>query len=288
MRSKISYLLILSCLTLFACDFPGILSSSDDSRDPTGDENTTADTLLSVHITGGFAGVNQTLLVRESGMASFTDSFRGGAEWRTQLSSDEISDIKKLILTNGFLLLEEEQYSDPHVADAFFYDIQAFSGEESHRVLTDNFGAPDNLKNVVEGILELIDSITEGGLNLELLLSASEIEQGNTVELTLRVTNESPESITLRFNSGQIFDFHAFKHTPGVMDSLVWNWAHDQIFTQQLQEIDLGAGESRSYMVEWDGRNNDGELVSGNLVIAGELVSLPGGTTPHKSFHISE
>jgi len=288
MRTKIAFLLILSTIALFGCDFPNILSGSDDSRDPNGDENATADTLLYVHITGGFAGVNQTLLVRESGMASFTDSFRGGAEWRTQLSSNEIKDIKKLILTNGFLLLEEEQYSDPQVADAFFYDIQAFGGDESHRVLTDNFGAPDNLKNVVEGILELIESITERGLNLELMLGASEIEQGDTVELILRATNESSGTITLRFNSGQIFDFCAFRHTPGVMDSLIWNWAHDQIFTQQLQEIELAAGESRSYKVEWGGRNNEGELVTGDFSISGKLMSLPGGATQRKFLQIVE
>lgn len=285
MRSKISFLLILSTLVLFGCDFPGILSGSDDARDPTGDENATADTLLYVQITGGFAGVNQTLLVRESGVASFTDSFRSDAEWRVQLSSAEISDLKKLILTNGFFLLEEDLYRDPQVADAFFYDIRAFSGADSHRVLTDNFGAPDNLKNVVEGIRDLIESITENGLRLELALSAAEIEQGDRVEFTLLVTNQSADLLTLRFDSGQIFDFRALK--PGT-DALVWNWAHDQVFTQQLREIDLGAGESRSYMVEWDGRDNDGELVSGNLVIAGELVSLPGGTTPHRSLHISE
>lgn len=282
---RLSFLFILSALCLFACDFPGILNGSDPARQPTGDENATADTLLYVRITGGVAGVNQSLIVRESGLTSFTDSFRGNAEWRVKLTSDEISELKALMLTNGFLLLEESPYVDPQVADAFFYDIRFFSGEASHLVRTDDFGAPEKLSKIVEGIRDLVKSITQNGLRLELTLSAAEIEQGESLEFTLLVTNQSFDPITLKFDSGQIFDFSALRQGA---DALVWNWAHDQVFTQQLREIELDAGESRSYMVEWDGRDNDGEPVSGDLVIVGKLVSLPGGATPQKSLHISE
>lgn len=273
---------ILSLVILFitsyflACDFPSIFSGNNQLS---GHENLTQD-LLSVEITGGIAGVNQRLVVDESGVAYFVDSFYPGAKWVVRLSPDELNGLISLFVSNNFFQLNTE-YISGRVADAFFYIISFNLGNVTKTVTTDYFGAPENLKRIVDGLLQLKTRITNNGLDLKLELSQHEIVVGDKVDLKLLVTNSTDRPLTLHFSSGQIFDFYAlidvYYPNPIDNDSLVWNWAHDKVFAAVLQDVMLEAGETRSYQVAWDGRDNSGNLVQGDFNIAAELVSIPGG-----------
>lgn len=277
--SAISWLLLLS---LAGCDFPSILSG-----DETGPiRNESGENILVVKITGGIAGINDRLEVSTSGRAIFVSSFQSGATWKIQLSPDELNSLTNLMIDNHFFELDSH-YVDPQVADAFFYDITFSHKNQTKTVFTDHFGAPDNLKRIVEGLNALKTRITESAPALELLLSHSEIHSGDDVEMTLVVTNTRETSISLEFSSGQIFDFLATRIDATSNDStLVWNWAHDKMFTQAIWKMTLAPGETKSFEIVWNGTDNSGNVVSGKFIIGAILVSIPGGRPAPKTLTI--
>ncbi|MFQ5751530.1 MAG: BsuPI-related putative proteinase inhibitor [bacterium] len=278
MKQLFFFPIIFITFFFVACDFPAILSG--DNQSSNSDQEARTENLLFVEITGGIAGINQRLIVDESGQALFVDSFHPGAKWVVQLSSSELNNLISLILENHFFQLNSD-YVDGQVADAFFYAISFNYDDKTKTVTTDYFAAPANLKRIVDGVLALKTRITDNGLDLKLELSQSEIVMGDKVELKLVVTNSLAKPLSLHFSSGQIFDFFAFieisNHTATGSDSLIWNWAHDKLFTENVWDLILAAGESRSYQVTWDGRDLGGKFVSGEITIGAELVSVPGG-----------
>lgn len=281
MRPLFSIVAILGLLVT-GCDFPGVFDGSDDKDTPASNSSPAA-TLLSVAITGGFSGVQQLLAVAETGRSVFTDDFFPGATWTRQLPEQELDDLNKLMRDNNFVSLASE-YIDPQVADAFFYAISY----SSKTVRTDNFAAPQNLKNIIAGILQLINATRFSELELTLALSADEIRSGESVEMTLNVTNAGQDALTLHFNDGQIFDFLALTVQSEKDPVLVWNWAHDKAFTAALWDLTLQPGDSRSYQVTWDGTNNAGDAMTGEFIMRAELVSTPGGSPEQKTLTIHE
>ena len=167
------FFLPLFLFLLTACDFPSILSG--DNR--TDKKENSSQTMLSVEITGGLAGVNQKLVVDEFGLTVFEDSFKQGAKWVNRLSSAELDSLTQLMLQNNFFQLND-QYIDGQVADAFYYSIFFTHNNQSKTVRTDYFGAPDNLKRIVDAIVQLKDKITQIGLDLKLELSKERIDSG--------------------------------------------------------------------------------------------------------------
>lgn len=278
-------LLLLSSLHLLGCNFPSIFGADN----PQAQLSQVAEPrlLLQVEITGGFAGVFQQLTVDDSGMAIYIDSFHPGARWVYRLSEDELQALVNLF--QDFSDLERE-YVDTQVADAFFYAITFYESDLVKTVNTDNFAAPDALKRIVVGLIELIAKITGNGLDLELQLSKTEIVQGESVDLTLLVTNSGQNPLTLHFSSGQFFDFFASRDQQsdprGTRRTVLWNWAHDKAFTLSLQDVTLAPGKSQSYQVSWDGVSNDGTIILGEVVVGAELVSVPGGSPTNKVLQI--
>ena len=271
-------------LFFVACDLPVILSGDNQSTQDRQNKTELADTVLSVEITGGFAGVSQNLVVDESGLAIFEDSFHPGAEWVIQLSSAELDSLTQLMLENNFFQLNGE-FFDEMVADAFNYAIHFRYNDQINTVKTDYFGAPEELKRIVDGIVRLKDKVTQPGLELKLELSKIRINVGEQVELTLLVTNTSEKPLTLHFTSGQIFDFYA-KLNVADNDIVTWNWSHDKVFTQILWDLVLESGETKTYQVTWNGSDNSGNLVIGEYIIGAELLSIPGGSPEQKLLHI--
>lgn len=283
------FYILFALFVLGGCNFPSIFSSENQ------EEKTNLDAaqpmLLQVEITGGFAGVQQHLTVEVNGKAGYIDSFLPGAQWIDELSVEEVQALTDLFRNNGFFELGESQYVDTRVADAFQYAITFYESDVVRTVKTDNFGAPDNLKRIVEGLIQLIDRLTGTGLALELQLSQAEIVVGEPVDLTLLVTNTADRALTLHFSSGQIFDFFAKSEQQSgsavsVRRDVFWNWAHNKAFTQALQEITLAPGESRAYQVAWDGVGNDGSARLGEVFIGADLVSVPGGSPACKALLI--
>ncbi|RMF68010.1 MAG: hypothetical protein D6743_04020 [Calditrichaeota bacterium] len=267
-------LLLIPALTAFGCDFLTVFGNESTA----GKSAPPAEEILSVEITGGFAGVYQTFLVDEAGRAVFTDMGTAAA-WEMTLTPAGLDALRRLFLENGFFQLRGDYFSG--VVDANFYSITFSHNSRTNHVRTDYFGAPPNLKWIVDGINALIAKIENARPALELRLSRQEIEAGESVDLTLLVENRSTETQRLHFATGQIFDFLVQRDgPPGDFDDpqLLWNWAHDRVFTQNTWFLDLAPGESRSYTVTWDGRDNAGEQVTGEVLVAAKLVSSPGGS----------
>jgi hypothetical protein len=74
--------------------------------------------------------------------------------------------------------------------------------------------------------------------------SALDARVGDGVTFTLDVTNRSPKLLELTFPSGQTHDF-------AVVDASgreVWRWSNDRMFTQSLQNRQISASETASYV----------------------------------------
>ncbi|MFQ5649950.1 MAG: protealysin inhibitor emfourin [bacterium] len=284
MRFKEVLVLLVYAAGFSACDTISIFDSGDSTRETS---SASADSvMLRVEISGGIAGVQQELLVHDSGAAVFEDSFRPGTRWTRQLSVDELARLKMLMQQSGFFDLDSA-YVNHQVADAFIYTIFYRDNEKSHTVVTDDVSAPANLHNIVAGLVQVVEATRNNGLDLSLRLSRSEMRSGESVEMTLLVTNKSEAPLTLRFRDGQIFDFSAIVAPPAA-EQVVWNWAHDKVFTEALWEMALAPGERKSYAVTWQGNDNAGVAVTGQFVIRADLVSVPGGSPEQKGLVIGE
>ncbi|MCH8021243.1 hypothetical protein IH785_15450 [candidate division KSB1 bacterium] len=277
-----------STMTLFvlffvACDFPSPFSGDDQKADTPQEALEPGTIFFNVDISGGFAGVRQNLQVDESGNVFFKDSLRPGANWKILLAPAQLEDIKKLMTENDFFGLNDS-YIDTRTADAFIYAISYRENDQSKTVHTDGISVPENVTRIIQGILELVSKVTGYGLQFDLQLNQSQIKPDEDVEMTLLITNVSDQPIRLRFDSGQVFDFLAVKE-PVVGDgpeSVVWNWAHDKAFTLQILAFSIQPGETKSYQVTWDGRDNNGDAVNGRFAIRAVLVSIPGGSPIQK------
>jgi len=79
----------------------------------------------------------------------------------------------------------------------------------------------------------------------------------DSVRITLVKCNVSPGTITLRYNTGQRFDFATFRD-----GREVWRWSDNQFFTQAAGTEVLRPGECRTYTATWDLRNKQGNYVA--------------------------
>lgn len=261
--------LSLFLIFLPGCDLPTVFDNTSANQENRGELVILP--LLEVEITGGIAGLSQQLTLFADGKAIFLDA-QTGARWVTQLPQAELLQLVALFNKNEYFSLDD-RYVDPNVADAFYYTITFRDGEQVKTVTTDGLVAPETLKRILEGVMTLVERVRTNGLDLQIRLSRSEMVVGDSVVLTLLVTNVADTALTLHFSSGQIFDFYA----RSVTGDLLWNWAHDKAFTQILRELVLQAGESRSYRVTWNGVGNDGLHAIGHVRVGAELVSVPGG-----------
>lgn len=87
---------------------------------------------------------------------------------------------------------------------------------------------------------------------------------GEPVGMTLRVANDSDREVTLRFSSGQRYDF-AIRDD---RDVEVWRWSEDRGFVQMLGEERLPGGDELVYREEFLGR-----LEPGTYELVGTLTS---------------
>src|SRR5688572_18186054 len=78
------------------------------------------------------------------------------------------------------------------------------------------------------------------------LVSSLSVEAGDTVRLTLQVTNATAGPLTLAFTSGQTYDFAVLRGA-----ETLWTWSADQSFMQALRDETLAPGETRTYTESW-------------------------------------
>jgi len=152
MKQILSSAIILVVFS-FACNSASIL----------GDDN--KGILLDVDITGGLPAVQQNLQADQSGNAHFTDSFRPGTVFTTQLTESELGSLKMQMSENNFFQLSDS-YIDSLAADAFVYTIFYQEKDRSKTVRTDGISVPENLETILEEIIGLVALVTENGLRL--------------------------------------------------------------------------------------------------------------------------
>jgi len=106
-------------------------------------------------------------------------------------------------------------------------------------------------------------------LDVRLELPKERIAPGEEIALRLVVKNEGPSAVTVPFRSGQRVEFEVRQN-----DRLVWNWAHDRLFTQALGALTVQPGETRQFEARWNGRSNEGQpLAAGTYTVRGMLTA---------------
>jgi len=276
---KYPFLLLIAAF-VWSCSNTTLFSPNEDEKNLQNLDGPSGQTIVEMQITGGFAGVEQQLLVDANRFVQFIDRRGQSGQIETVLTTEELNRLITVFVEKDFVHMKP-QYIDPNVADAFNYRLIYRYGGANKQVETDYFGAPAELRAIVDHLLNLTKPL--GGLALEFKTSAEQLKHGEKITLTLTATNRSAAPILLAFNSGQKYDFFAAPPAAAGLinrvsaQSQVWNWANDKAFILVLSNETLQPGESRTYTAEWDGRNNKGELLEGEFAVGSRLVAQPGG-----------
>ena len=86
-----------------------------------------------------------------------------------------------------------------------------------------------------------------GGGAAEPLVTTLSVEPtADSVRFLLQATNATQAPLTLRFSSGQSYDFAVSEG-----GTSVWTWSADMMFTQALRAETLAPGETRSWAETW-------------------------------------
>jgi hypothetical protein len=257
--------------------------NTDPFRGPSGQST------FEVQITGGVAGVSQQLVIDANRHVRYTD-VHPQQQLETVIAAEEYNQLVTLFVEKDFLHMQST-YINAEVVDAFLYRILFRYGGVEKQVETDYFGAPPELRVLVDQLIRVIDTLLNKSLALKFKTSADTLRHGEKLTMTLIATNRSSNTLTLHFRSGQFYDFFATPLTPVLAiypPPVSWNWAYDKAFIQILQTIPLQPNESLTYSAEWDGRSNKGDLLIGTFLLGGRLVSIPGGYTPMRSIVVRE
>jgi hypothetical protein len=276
---KLSLLFILCVAFVGSCNHANLFSPAEGEKNQTLVDGPSGQTVIEMQTTGGFAGVNEQLLIDANRFLRFSDQ---SGQMETVLAAEEHSRLIALFIEKDFLHMNSS-YVDDGIADAFHFRIVfRYSGSEKE-VATDYFAAPTELKALVDNLRGLIEGLRRQSLALELKTSAETLRHGETLTLTLTATNRNAAPITLQ-TGGQKFDFFVLPGgavtAPTRSSSVIWNWAYDKVFIAIVEAMTFQPGESRTYTVEWDGRNNNGDLVEGEFWLCARLVARPGGYSP--------
>jgi hypothetical protein len=270
--------LLLSAALVSSCSNANLFSSNEDEKLGQSLDGPSGQTIIEMQITGGIAGVNQQLLIDANRYVQFIDQRGQAGQIETVLSADELNQLIKLFVEKDFIHMRS-QYIEANVADAFNYRIIYRYSGANKQVETDYFGAPAELRSIVDNLLNLTKPLN--GLALEFKTSAAQLRHGEKLTLTLTVTNRNATPLTLAYSSGQKFDFFAAA-VPGATSrvsaqTFLWNWAFDKAFIAIVTDETLQPGESRTYSEEWDGRNNKSQLLEGEFWLGARLIARPGG-----------
>lgn len=264
-----------------ACDQPRLFDAKETthSQDASPLKGSNDDPVISMSITGGFAGVNKLLVIDSNGFVTFTDFTSGSARYTNYLTAAEYAEVIAKFVAADFFHLNDN-YLTEGAADLFIYDLTFGQNGASKRVVTDHLTAPESLQAIVEALDRIIREMVENNLQLILTADRDSFRSGETVKLTLAVTNLSDREMTLNFNDGQVFDFYAIPAASAGLRAPTreWNWAHSLAFTQATQTITFAAGQGFTQEVEWNGRANNGQQLLGSVLVGADLVSVPGGS----------
>ena len=91
-----------------------------------------------------------------------------------------------------------------------------------------------------------------------------------TIQMELRVFNNSDQVVSLEFTSGQQFDF-LIRDSNG---RLIWRWSEGKFFIQILGMLTLAPGESQTFSASHRfADNQNGPMPEGLYTVTGRLAS---------------
>lgn len=283
-RSKAIYTfisLLIVLLLVTACEKVNIFEP--DSSDDTNENAQNDFEILSVNVTGGFAGVYQELHLYADGRAELVTTFEKQQK-RMELQPEEVAAVVHTFEKNHFFDLNPN-YQSTEVMDAFFYQISYSDGTRAKTVTTNGFDIPENLQAILEFLHGLIEKLSRSGLELYLTADKDSLNPGDKVKMTFQVRNSTSEPLALDFTSSKVFELVAYDQFPPGAGAPVWSNNHDMAFLPVLNRTTLEPGARQDYIVEWDGTGNDGKRLKGLVYLVAELLSTPGGrTAPVKLF----
>ncbi|NOY58849.1 MAG: hypothetical protein GXO75_07930 [Calditrichaeota bacterium] len=269
----ISFLIFISSAIFISCDTINIFDSNSNHDknifQPTDDQE-----FLTVNISGGFAGVKESIHIFADGQAILKTQY---AEKRTLLSQKEINNIAAAFIANHFFTLKPKYIKG--VMDAFFYDIYFTDGQRENRVRTDAFNSPANLGILIEEIQQIKERILNDGIKFELTLDKTQLAENDSVQITLTMSNTTDRPIELTFSSSQLFDIIVYDKPGSNQRNIVWNWAHNLGFLMVITKHTLASDEPLSETLVWRGQDNEGKRVHGTFYITGKFMSPRGGET---------
>ncbi len=110
----------------------------------------------------------------------------------------------------------------------------------------------------------------QGNLRLTLETSERTYGVGEPVRMTLKVENIGAQAQTLRFSSGQQYDFIVSRD-----DREVWRWSEGRFFTQALTQFTLAPGAERTFSQTWPQTDSQGRQVgSGEYNVRAVLTTM--------------
>ena len=113
-------------------------------------------------------------------------------------------------------------------------------------------------------------SVLQDDLELTLEVERQAYAAGEPVRLTFTVENVGVETKTLRFSSGQHYDFVV---ASGGQE--VWRWSADKAFIQALTSLTLAPGEKKTFTETWRQADNEGQQVpAGEYEVTGVLTTM--------------
>jgi len=102
----------------------------------------------------------------------------------------------------------------------------------------------------------------ESGLSLCFTTDRAVYSSGDAIEMTLKVSNQAGQDVTLKFKDSQRFDFVIEKN-----GERLWRWSDGLMFMQVLGEQRLSPGQTITYTARFEGNLKPGTYkVSGMIV----------------------
>lgn len=114
-----------------------------------------------------------------------------------------------------------------------------------------------------------------GNVRVELRLNKSAFDIGESLEITLELSNQGPETASVQFPTGQMYDLVVLSGS-----QRIWQWSLGRVFTQAFTTLSLRAGESKIFQERWNQRDaQDRQVPSGGYEMLG-VFPAQGGRVP--------
>jgi len=101
-------------------------------------------------------------------------------------------------------------------------------------------------------------------LTVELELKKAVFRSGEDVDLTLALTANTSEPLTLYYRTSQRYDFVVTTRE----GKEVWRWSAERTFLQELGQETLEPGKKVSYSESWDQKDTEGNQVPPGVYMA--------------------